>query len=70
MSDNPLVARSQSSTTWSTGLGLVEDARQISDGIQNNSWVDTTLAGAGGSLDALAVAVDPLGSLFAWVSAG
>ncbi|GIF43044.1 WXG100 family type VII secretion target [Actinoplanes xinjiangensis] len=66
MSDNPLVARVQSSTTWSTGLGLVEDARQVSDGIRNNSWVDATLGGVGGSLDALTVAVDPLGSLFAW----
>lgn len=66
MSDNPLVAQAQSSTTWSTGLGLVEDARQIGDGIRNNSWVDATLGGIGGSLDALAVVVDPLGSLFAW----
>ncbi|GAA2909617.1 hypothetical protein Acy02nite_25100 [Actinoplanes cyaneus] len=66
MSDNPLVARAQSSTTWSTGLGLVEDARQVSDGIRNNSWVDATLGGVGGSLDVLATAVDPFGSLFAW----
>ncbi|MEV4276891.1 WXG100 family type VII secretion target [Actinoplanes xinjiangensis] len=66
MSDDPLVARVQSSTTWSTGLGLVEDARQVSDGIRNNSWVDATLGGVGGSLDVLAVTVDPLGSLFAW----
>ncbi|MDI6097238.1 hypothetical protein QLQ12_01265 [Actinoplanes sp. NEAU-A12] len=66
MSGNPLVAEAQSSTTWSTGLGLAEDARQVSDGIRNNSWVDATLGGVGGSLDVLAVAVDPLGSLMAW----
>lgn len=59
MSDNPLVARAQSSTTWSTGLGLVEDARQVSDGIRNESWIDAMLGGVGGSLDVLAVAVDP-----------
>jgi hypothetical protein len=63
---NPLVAQAHGSTTWSTGLGLVEDAHRISDGIRNNSWVDTTLGGVGGSLNAVAVAVDPLGSLFAW----
>ncbi|MEU4564329.1 hypothetical protein AB0F72_38605 [Actinoplanes sp. NPDC023936] len=63
---NPLVAEVHHSTTWSTGLGLVEDARQVADGIRDNSWVDVTLGGIGGSLDALAVGVDPLGSLFAW----
>ncbi|WP_433793979.1 eCIS core domain-containing protein [Actinoplanes sp. CA-252034] len=63
---NPLVAQADGSTTWSTGLGLVEDAHQISDGIRNGSWVDVTLGGVTGSLDTLAVAVDPLGSLFAW----
>jgi hypothetical protein len=66
VSDNPLIVQSDSSTTWSTGLGLVEDARELSAGIQNNSWVDATLGGVGGSLDVLAVAVDPLGSMFAW----
>ncbi|MEV6306457.1 hypothetical protein AB0M02_44105 [Actinoplanes sp. NPDC051861] len=63
---NPLIAGADNSTTWSTGLGLVGDARQISDGIRDNSWVDVTLGGTGASLDVLAVAVDPLGSLFAW----
>lgn len=66
MSDNPLVAEAQSSTTWYTGLGLVEDAAQISSGIQNNSWVDGTLGGVGGSLDILGMAIDPLGSFVAW----
>ncbi len=47
-------------------LGLVEDAAQISNGIQNNSWVDGTLGGVGGSLNMLAMAIDPLGSLVSW----
>ncbi|GIE76259.1 hypothetical protein Aph02nite_22090 [Actinoplanes philippinensis] len=63
---NPLIAPAQDTTTWSTGLGLVEDAHQLSDGIRNGSWVDVTLGGVTGSLDARALAVDPLGSLFAW----
>ncbi|AGL14265.1 DUF4157 domain-containing protein [Actinoplanes sp. N902-109] len=66
MSDNPLVAPSHSSTTWYTGLGLVEDAAQISAGIRDESWVDGTLGGVGASLDALGTVVDPLGSLVAW----
>lgn len=37
---NPLVAQAQDSTTWSTGLGLVEDAHLITNGIQDQSWVD------------------------------
>jgi hypothetical protein len=63
---NPLVADVQSSTTWYTGLGLAESAAQISNGIQNGSWVDGTLGGVGGSLDVLGMAIDPLGSLVAW----
>jgi hypothetical protein len=63
---NPLVAQAQSSTTWYTGLGLVEDVAQISSGIQNNSWVDGTLGTVGGALDIVGMAIDPLGSLVAW----
>jgi hypothetical protein len=63
---NPLVAQAQSSTTWYTGLGLVEDAAQVSNGIQNNSWVDGTLGTVGGALDVLGMVIDPLGSLVAW----
>lgn len=66
MTDNPLVAQASSSTTWYTGLGLAEDAAQISNGIQNGSWVDGTLGGVGGTLDVLGLVIDPLGSLVAW----
>ena len=66
MTDNPLVAQAQSSTTWYTGLGLAEDVAQINSGIRDGSWVDGTLGGVGGTLDVLGLAVDPLGSLLAW----
>jgi hypothetical protein len=65
-SPNLLVAQEHSSTTWNTGLGLVEDAAQVSSGIQNNSWVDGTLGGVGGALDIIGLALDPIGSLVAW----
>ena len=45
MSTNPLVAPVQDSTRWYTGLGLAEDAADITNGIQNNSWVDGSLGG-------------------------
>ncbi|MFI5898349.1 hypothetical protein ACIA5D_50575 [Actinoplanes sp. NPDC051513] len=63
---NPLVASEQSSTTWYTGLGLVEDAAQISSGIHDNSWVDGTLGTVGGTLDLLGTVIDPIGSLVSW----
>jgi hypothetical protein len=63
---NPLVASAQDSTTWYAGLGLVENAAQISNGIHDNSWVDGALGGVGGSLDVLGMVIDPLGSLVAW----
>ena len=66
MSDNPLVAEAHSSTAWYAGLGLAEDAAQISSGIHDNSWVDGTLGGVGGTLDVLGMVIDPLGSLVAW----
>lgn len=66
MSSNALVATAHDSTTWATGLGLIEDAQQISSGIQNHSWVDTTLGGVGGSLEVLSMALDPLGALVSW----
>ncbi|GAA2502246.1 WXG100 family type VII secretion target [Winogradskya humida] len=66
MSDNALVVAPQDSTTWSTGLGLVDDVHQVADGIHSNSWVDGTLGGVGASLDILSMVVDPLGTLVSW----
>lgn len=66
MTDNALIVQAQDTTTWSTGMGLVDDVRQITTGIQNNSWVDATLGGVGGSLEVLSLALDPLGGLVSW----
>ncbi len=63
---NPLVAQERSSTTWFTGLGLVEDAEQVSAGIHDHSWVDGSLGTVGGTLDVLGMVIDPLGSLVSW----
>ncbi|MEU4158354.1 hypothetical protein [Actinoplanes sp. NPDC026670] len=66
MSSNPLVAGSHDSTTWYTGLGLVEDTADITNGIRNHSWVDPALGGVGATLDTLSLAIDPLGTLASW----
>ena len=66
MSTNPLVAPAHDSTTWYTGLGMIEDAAQITNGIRNGSWVDGTLGSVGTSLDMLSLAIDPLGTFVAW----
>ncbi|MFC4069569.1 hypothetical protein [Actinoplanes subglobosus] len=66
MSSNPLVAHSGDSTTSYTGLGLVEDAADITNGIRNHSWVDPALGGVGATLDTLSLAIDPLGTLASW----
>lgn len=57
------------STSANTGVGLADNAASISQGIRNNSWVDSALNDVGNSIDMLSVALDPLGSLFAWGAA-
>ena len=62
----PLVADAPDPLTETPGPALLDDARLIADGIRGHNWVDTTLGGVGASLDALSLAVDPLGTLAAW----
>ncbi|GIF09777.1 hypothetical protein [Actinoplanes siamensis] len=69
MTGNPLVARSTDSTTGYTGLGLIEDAADITNGIRNHSWIDPTLGSLGAGLDTLSVTIDPLGTLASWGAA-
>ncbi|MFC3893845.1 WXG100 family type VII secretion target [Lentzea rhizosphaerae] len=54
-----------------TGIGIVESAIDLRNGIANGSWVEGGLALASTGLEALSLAVDPLGTLaeyaFSWV---
>jgi hypothetical protein len=45
---------------------VVADLGLIVSGIRDGSWVDATLGGFGASLDAFAVAADPIGTLAGW----
>lgn len=63
MNDNPLIAEREDSTTATTGLWLVEDIQTLIDAIDSGTWIDGTIGGITVGLDALSVAMDPLGAL-------
>ncbi|GIE95759.1 WXG100 family type VII secretion target [Paractinoplanes rishiriensis] len=45
------------------GIWIAEDIEMIAAGVRSGNWVENTLGVAGGGLDALALAVDPVGVL-------
>ncbi|ADD45289.1 hypothetical protein [Stackebrandtia nassauensis] len=61
--NDSLVAPVEESTTATSGLWLVEDTQTLIDAIESGSWVDGTIGGITVGLDALSVAMDPLGAL-------
>lgn len=63
---NPLVVGRVDSTQWYSGLGIAESVADIVSGVESGSWIDGTIGGVSGSLDALGLVVDPLGSLVSW----
>jgi uncharacterized protein YukE len=63
VNDNPMIADVYDSTTWSTGLWLIEDGQALIDAIESGTWVDATIGGITVGLDALSTALDPLGAL-------
>jgi hypothetical protein len=60
---NPLVAERQDSTTAYTGIGIAESAMDIYNGVENKSWVEGGLGAVGTGLEALSLAMDPVGTL-------
>ncbi|OLR90975.1 TNT domain-containing protein [Actinokineospora bangkokensis] len=60
---NPLVAERQDSTRAYTGIGIVESAADVYHGVQDGSWVEGGLGVAGGGLEVLSLALDPIGTL-------
>ncbi|WBC13747.1 hypothetical protein O7600_21820 [Micromonospora sp. WMMA1998] len=63
---NPLVAARQDTTTGYSGIGIVESLVDLRNGIENGSWIDSTIGGVGTSLEVLATCVDPIGSVVSW----
>ena len=60
---NPLVAERQDSTTAYSGIGIVESAVDLHNGIANGSWIEGGLGLVGGGLETLSLAIDPVGTL-------
>jgi RHS repeat-associated protein len=60
---NPLIAERVDSTTWSSGLHLVEAITEAKSGIESGSWVDASIGVGGAALEGLGFVLDPVGSL-------
>jgi ADP-ribosyltransferase exoenzyme len=60
---NPLVAERQDSTTAISGIGIVESATDVYNGISSGSWIEGGLGLVGGGLETLSLVLDPVGTL-------
>lgn len=63
---NPLVAQRQDTTSTLSGAGVFDDIQQLSEAIDNKSWVSGALAGVALGVDTVAYVSDPLATLMAW----
>ena len=63
---NTLVAQRQDTTSTLSGAGVFDDIEQLSEAIDNKSWVSGTLAGVALGVDTIAYVSDPLATLMAW----
>ncbi|MFE0027556.1 WXG100 family type VII secretion target [Amycolatopsis sp. NPDC059021] len=63
MDGNPLVAQAQSQTTGVTGIGILESANDLANGVKDGSWVEAGLGGLGVGLEVLSLVTDPIGTL-------
>ncbi|GIM89742.1 hypothetical protein [Paractinoplanes toevensis] len=62
--DNPLVAAaSPGGSDPLAGIWIAEDIQAILSGVENGSWIDTSLGAVSAGLDTLALISDPIGSL-------
>ncbi|MFF1530862.1 hypothetical protein [Cellulomonas sp. NPDC058312] len=65
MTANPLVAGPVDTSTAFGGAGLLDSLHSLNSSLQSGDWVGSALSGAGVALDAIATAMDPVGSLIA-----
>ncbi len=63
---NPLVAEKHDSTTWHTGLTLIDDASSVYSGIESGSWIEGGIGALGAGLDLLTMAMNPVGTLISY----
>lgn len=65
MSTNPLVVDPVDTSTLFGGAGVLDSLSSLNASLQSGDWVGTALSGAGVAFDAVATAMDPVGSLIA-----
>ncbi|TVT53932.1 hypothetical protein FNH05_10920, partial [Amycolatopsis rhizosphaerae] len=63
---NPLVAAKQDSTTWHSGINVLDDAAGVYDGVQSGSWIEGGIAAFGTGMDLLTMAMNPVGTLISY----
>lgn len=60
---NDLIASYDDHQDGLTGVGLYDACQGFGDAVASGSWIDVTLAGAGGFFEAVGAGVDPIGTL-------
>jgi len=63
---NPLVAQKKDSTTWHTGVSVLDDAAGVYQGVQSGSWIEGGIAAIGTGMDLLTMAMNPVGTLISY----
>ncbi|WAL67781.1 DUF6531 domain-containing protein [Amycolatopsis cynarae] len=63
---NPLVAQKQDSTTWHSGINVLDDAAGVYQGVQSGSWIEGGIAALGTGMDLLTMAMNPVGTLISY----
>ncbi|HKS47836.1 MAG TPA: RHS repeat-associated core domain-containing protein [Amycolatopsis sp.] len=63
---NPLVAQKQDSTTWHSGINVLDDAAGVYEGVQSGSWIEGGIAAFGTGMDLLTMAMNPVGTLISY----
>ncbi|MEV6906811.1 RHS repeat-associated core domain-containing protein [Amycolatopsis sp. NPDC051071] len=62
---NPLIAPTEDSTKWFTGVSLLESADGLKSAIESGDWASVAMGAVGTALDALSMALDPFGAILA-----
>ena len=63
---NPLIAPKQDTSTWHTGINLLDDAVGIRDGISSGSWMATGLSVVSTGMDTLTMVINPVATVVSY----
>lgn len=63
---NPLVAPKQDTTTWHSGINILDDATSLRDGIASGSWIEAGLSAVGTGMDTMTMVVNPVATVVSY----